>query len=83
MTTCSTWHVRVDMVGEEGQLRARARLVGAPTAMLDIRRDRDETIHDLEELLGSWRSLDDLAVVLVDALAAQHRPRSGGEHRTA
>jgi diphthamide synthase (EF-2-diphthine--ammonia ligase) len=83
MTTCSTWHVRVDVVEDEGRIRARAKLIGAPTAMLDIRQDRDKTIHDLEELLASWRSLDELAVVLAEALTSQHQRHGVSEHRTA
>jgi len=83
MTTCSTWHVRVDIVEDEGRLRARAKLVGAPTAMLDLGGDRQEMLHDLRELLASWRSLDELTVVLAEALSSQHQRHTVSEHPTA
>lgn len=83
MASCSTWHVRLDMVEDEGRLRARARLVGSPIAMIDVGRARPETIHDLEELLGSWRSVDELAAVLAEALAAQHQRHTVSEDRSA
>ena len=82
-TTCSTWHVRVDLVEDEGHLRGRAKFVGAPAAMIPIGGERPVVTQDVEHRLASWRPLDKLAEILTEALSVQHKGPRAPEERTA
>ena len=74
-TSCSTWHVRIDLVEDQTGLAARANLIGAPAAMTQLRGGSAESEANLAAL-AAWRPLDELANTLVGGLATGHR----GQH---
>ncbi len=78
MTRCSTWHVRIDVIEDHGEMTARARLVGSPAAMMppDMSGHAD-AVEELDEHLSTWRPLEDLGPVLAEVLSSQHGRQHG------
>lgn len=73
MTRCSTWHVRIDVIEDHDEMTARARLIGSPLAMMRPEaREHVEAVQELDELLATWRPLEDLGPVLATVLSEQH-----------